>query len=246
MDNTQTLQPPSILKTTREAKGVNLEMVHEATKIPLDALRAIEQGYTTRNVSPFYHRGFIKIYAQFLELDIDTVLREYKMQETVKFVQTPPNTLTQERFQDKGQEYLKSIKAFFTPQVKRWILQGLAVVFGLWIFLKAAGFVGHSIQTAWHNMSTQKNSHPRAKEKKNPAPVCPSRLPLPHNARPVPLIEQGGRKPSCSHSTALLLSDSHTVNLTCQTSVSETPRRHTHAVSHNRSTIDHNIALLSQ
>ena len=30
---------PSILKSTREAKGLTLEIVHEATKIPMDALK---------------------------------------------------------------------------------------------------------------------------------------------------------------------------------------------------------------
>ena len=57
---------PSILKSTREAKGLTLEIVHEATKIPMDALRAIEEGYSVRILSPFYYRGFIKIYAEFL------------------------------------------------------------------------------------------------------------------------------------------------------------------------------------
>ena len=34
----------SILKTTRLARGLTLEIVHEATKIPMDALKAIEEG----------------------------------------------------------------------------------------------------------------------------------------------------------------------------------------------------------
>ena len=33
-----------ILKQEREAQGLSLDIVHEATKIPLDALRAIEEG----------------------------------------------------------------------------------------------------------------------------------------------------------------------------------------------------------
>jgi len=68
---------PSILKTTREAKGLTLEIVHEATKIPMDALRAIEEGYSVRILSPFYYRGFIKIYAEFLGLNVGEMYKQY-------------------------------------------------------------------------------------------------------------------------------------------------------------------------
>ena len=51
----------SLLKDTRLSKGLTLDIVHEATKIPMDALRAIEEGYSTRILTPFYYRGFIKI-----------------------------------------------------------------------------------------------------------------------------------------------------------------------------------------
>ena len=75
MDSNNT--KPSILKSTREAKGLTLEIVHEATKIPMDALRAIEEGYSVRILSPFYYRGFIKIYAEFLGLDVGEMYKEY-------------------------------------------------------------------------------------------------------------------------------------------------------------------------
>ena len=68
---------PSILKSTREAKGLTLEIVHEATKIPMDVLRAIEEGYSVRILSPFYYRGFVKIYAEFLGLDVREIYKQY-------------------------------------------------------------------------------------------------------------------------------------------------------------------------
>jgi len=70
-------EKPSILKDTREAKGLTLDIVHEATKIPLDALKAIEEGYSVRSLSPFYYRGFIKIYAEFLGLDVGETYKHY-------------------------------------------------------------------------------------------------------------------------------------------------------------------------
>src|ERR1700733_13063975 len=70
-------EKPTMLKTTRQAKGLTLEIVHEATKIPMDALKAIEEGYSSRILSPFYYRGFIKIYAEFLGLDVQEMYKEY-------------------------------------------------------------------------------------------------------------------------------------------------------------------------
>src|SRR5579863_5977291 len=75
---------PSILKSTRESKGLTLEIVHEATKIPMDALRAIEEGYSVRILSPFYYRGFIKIYAEFLGLDVGETYKQYGLDQAPK------------------------------------------------------------------------------------------------------------------------------------------------------------------
>ena len=36
------LQKGQVLKQAREQKGISLDSIHEATKIPLDALKAIE------------------------------------------------------------------------------------------------------------------------------------------------------------------------------------------------------------
>ncbi len=65
-----------LLKETREVKGFSIETVHEMTKIPLDVLHAIEEGYTVRMVSAYYFKGFIKMYAKFLGLDASLVLDE--------------------------------------------------------------------------------------------------------------------------------------------------------------------------
>lgn len=64
------------LKLAREEKGMSLELVHEATKVPLDALRAIEEGYTVRTMSPFYYKGFVKIYGEYLGVEVDDVVQK--------------------------------------------------------------------------------------------------------------------------------------------------------------------------
>src|SRR3989344_3044844 len=65
-----------ILKESRESRHISLETVHEGTKIPMDALRAIEEGYTVRSLSSFYYKVFIKMYAQYLGVDAREVLEE--------------------------------------------------------------------------------------------------------------------------------------------------------------------------
>lgn len=74
------------LKKVREEKGLSLDTVHEATKIPLDALRGIEEGYTVRTLSSFYVKGFLKIYAQFLDVDITKVVEDYKTEELPSYI----------------------------------------------------------------------------------------------------------------------------------------------------------------
>ena len=50
-----------LLRSTRETKGLSLEVIHETTKIPLDVLRAIEEGYNVRTLTPFYLKGLFSM-----------------------------------------------------------------------------------------------------------------------------------------------------------------------------------------
>lgn len=63
-----------LLKQEREKKGIALDVVHEVTKIPLDALKAIEEGYKVRTLTAFYYKSFVKIYAQYLGLDANFIV----------------------------------------------------------------------------------------------------------------------------------------------------------------------------
>ncbi|MBF0387469.1 MAG: DUF4115 domain-containing protein [Candidatus Omnitrophica bacterium] len=58
-----------ILKTEREQRGLTLEVIQEATKIPIDSLKAIEEGYKIRTLTAFYYKSFVRLYAQHLGLD---------------------------------------------------------------------------------------------------------------------------------------------------------------------------------
>jgi len=138
---------PSVLKSTREAKGLTLEIVHEATKIPMDALRAIEEGYSVRILSPFYYRGFIKIYAEFLGLDVGEMYKEYGLDGASKpaaSVTTPvksarkvaaavPNVAL-----EQVQEWFS---IFFKPKNLKLIFKIIAFLFLFFLLFKMGGCI---------------------------------------------------------------------------------------------------------
>lgn len=82
-----------MLKAAREAKGLTLDIVHEATKIPMDALKAIEQGYSVRSLTPFYYRGFVKIYAEFLGIDANEMLKAQNAERAAAAASAPSPTV---------------------------------------------------------------------------------------------------------------------------------------------------------
>jgi len=98
-----------ILKKVRESKGVSLEIVHDATKIPMDALRAIEEGYTIRMLTPFYYKGFLKMYANYLGMDASEVIEDYKPEELPRHID--PNL--------DGFEMPPWVEKFFTQERKQ-------------------------------------------------------------------------------------------------------------------------------
>jgi cytoskeletal protein RodZ len=69
------------LKKIRLEKGLSLEEVHRKTKIHLNVLKAIEEDSLV-NFSPIYIKGFLKIYCNFLGVDIGTVVSDLKENKT--------------------------------------------------------------------------------------------------------------------------------------------------------------------
>jgi cytoskeletal protein RodZ len=121
-----------ILKKAREEKGLSLEIVHEATKIPMDVLKAIEEGYTTRSMSPFYYRGFLKIYANYLNVDHSLVIDEIK-DERLKF-----KKVKQEYEPFDMQEFLSQ---FLTRERKQQIIIAIGIFLALFIAFKAVSWI---------------------------------------------------------------------------------------------------------
>ena len=120
----------TILKRAREAQGLSLEIVHEVTKIPLDALRAIEEGYMIRMLSPFYYKGFLKMYAGYLGIDVSEVIEDYKPEELPQHIK--PNV---EEF-----EIPQWITGFFTKQRKRQMVIAAGILLIMFLCIKMIGF----------------------------------------------------------------------------------------------------------
>ncbi|MDR0693203.1 MAG: helix-turn-helix domain-containing protein [Puniceicoccales bacterium] len=65
----------------RNARGVTLEKASEETKIKLEYLAGIESGEYDFNLPDIYLRGFIKIYARYLKLNVDAVMANCPIEE---------------------------------------------------------------------------------------------------------------------------------------------------------------------
>ena len=120
-----------ILKKAREGQGIALETVHEMTKIPLDALKAIEDGYKVRTLTPFYMKGFVKMYAQYLGVDLNLVLEDYHREELPAKLSAEPTEVDIPLKLDK----------VFTKQRQQQIVQGVAVLVALFLVSRVVGCV---------------------------------------------------------------------------------------------------------
>lgn len=84
-----------LLKETRKAKGLGLSVVAKETKIRPPFLLAIEADQIDSLPTPAIARGFIKNYAEFLELNPEEVLAVYRRdfdekRSAVQVNQNPP------------------------------------------------------------------------------------------------------------------------------------------------------------
>ncbi len=153
--------PPAniLLKKTRESKGLTLDIVHESTKIPLDALKAIEEGYSVRTLTPFYYRGFVKIYAQFLGIDPAEVFAQQGMPQVPasnlpKKPVVPVKSPVPLRGPSVVSEALISFRQWLTrPYVRQTALRLLGVIVALFLIVGFFKLVGSWFKSLKKNPS---------------------------------------------------------------------------------------------
>lgn len=128
-----------LLKQARVTKGISLEVVHESTKIPMDVLRAIEEGYTVRTLSPFYYKGFLKIYAQYLNVDIKQVIEDYKTEQLPQHI---PLQIAREKQSAIFQERLTRV---LSKKNKQQTLMVIGYLLAAIVVFKVMGFLIHKV-----------------------------------------------------------------------------------------------------
>jgi len=127
-----------ILKEAREAKGIDLMTVHEVTKIPMDVLRAIEEDYQVRTLSSFYVKGFMKMYAQYLGIDVCEIIEDYQPE-----VIPPPVT------EREPQEKIElTIKELLPKSRQQKIIKGIGVIIALFLVGRMVGCMIHKRRVA--------------------------------------------------------------------------------------------------
>lgn len=68
-----------LFKVKREEKNLSLKEVENTTSIRVNYLEAIEEGKIEKFLSSVYALGFIRQYALFLGIDIDTVMQDHPL-----------------------------------------------------------------------------------------------------------------------------------------------------------------------
>ena len=145
-----------ILKESRESKGLSLRTVHEMTKIPMDVLKGIEEGYTVRTLSEFYLKGFIKMYAHYLGIDDSEVLSQEAE------VEKKPDPKPVEPKKIMAPERNFGGDTFFTKERQQLIVKVIGALIVLFIVVKIGGCI--------KNMASKpKPSSPKIQETKKVA-----------------------------------------------------------------------------
>lgn len=122
-----------ILRQARLEKGKTLEEIAEETKIRVRYLQAIEDGKLDILPGHFYTRGFIKSYAEAVDLDPDVLLKTYvpeeKAKETTTTTSLPPRRVRHQgyRVQPKPSFFTKGFSSFLLV-----LFIGLIVVVIYW------------------------------------------------------------------------------------------------------------------
>jgi len=97
------------LKAKREQLGYRIEEVVEKTKVHPSAIHDIEEN-NFANISPAYLRGFIRLYAKFLNVDVDADLKDVPSTQTisknVKPVPAKPVVINKPSVNSSAQKYV--------------------------------------------------------------------------------------------------------------------------------------------
>lgn len=156
-----------LLKSARLKKGLSLELVHEETKIPLDALRAIEEGYTIRTLSNFYYNGFLKIYAKYLGVDVNKVVAPAAPTNIAPLVEDAAPSF----------DFDEWAKRVFNRKTKQQIVVVVGMLLSFFVLFKVFSFVASQVKN-------RKKSAPVSNTKTQPKEVSATTVTDPKKTAP--------------------------------------------------------------
>lgn len=155
------------LRAAREAHGLTVYQVADATKIKTDHVRALDEGNFDVFSAPVFIRGFVRTYASLLHLEVAAVMADLnrELSGTEKFAEPPP--LTNER---------KGLVDWLTLQLSRinWRVALPLLVLGIGILVVIFGY------RAWRTAQTRdplENLGPGLYQSGNPSSA--NTLPVP-------------------------------------------------------------------
>lgn len=146
----------SKLKDKRKELGYRIEEVVERTKLHPSVIRNIEDG-NLNEISSAYLKGFLRIYASFLKVDIEDAFDEVQASVKIKTKEESKPVVIRKPVKEepkpispptKIKEETKPVvvKSKITPSaipapVKQLISLTAAVILGLWILISAGKFI---------------------------------------------------------------------------------------------------------
>ena len=123
----------SLLKSHREAKGVDIQAIAEHTKINPKYLHAIESG-DFKILPNVYMRLFLRSYAEFIDADPKQALDDYELHTTGK-VSTKMNNMIESSSENKSEEVNSIVDILGNnPIPPKQIITAIAVILGLFLF----------------------------------------------------------------------------------------------------------------
>lgn len=133
------------LRRARSAKGVSLEEAAAATRVHVSSLKALEENNPEALPAPTFTRGFVRIYAAYLDLDPDEALRRHIEEQGL------PATTTTEKIN------IRDILATETLAEAPRTLTGNRVF--LLLLLMVAGFIAYWSYTSYLRPTATPNTY---------------------------------------------------------------------------------------
>lgn len=124
-----------LFRKKREEKGLTLDDVHRATKVQVSILKDLEDGSAFETLEPIYAKSFVKLYANFLGLDVNLLLKDASISKSKEKKKEQPKK--KEAAQVKAEPILTNkikIPAISMPPKKYLKLIGAALLIILLIF----------------------------------------------------------------------------------------------------------------